>query len=316
MKQPLSLADTSSISSSWSLVEQLKPSKMVKKGSWLSTRSRSGRFLSMERSQTTNAIYFKRILSIKNHKKGKKSSAAADEEKVEAREVEETQRGGADNNPERFTHPPESASHIVQHGEAEDDDDDDESYLNQTDIYIDRYLHSLGPFEKRFISNVITDARIKGCNHPDSIDNAHAIGMLLRDICAYEKPFESLQTTEGEDDFMEQQGTKKLLNVDPLLARMKHSLSQQSKSSAESALVEGAGSSTNNINMTPAQMQRLVCSVLREMNVNPIKPCVNRSGRKVVTTAADKNKTDASPWGNPPFMNSWNSLSFCHCSIF
>ena len=92
MKQPLSLADTNSISSSRSLVEQPKPSKMVKKGSWLSTRSRSGRFLSMERSQTTNAIYFKRIPSIKNHKKGRNGSAVADKEKVEACKVEEMQR--------------------------------------------------------------------------------------------------------------------------------------------------------------------------------------------------------------------------------
>ena len=251
---------------------------MNKKGSWLS-RSRSAQRLVKQRS-LTKVVTLQRVSSITSLKKLRKTKKAAAED--EARDVEDSQNRSGIDYCER--HPP-SPYELHDGDKNDDDDEDDETYLNQpSGIYSDSSIYSLAPIEKDFIANTIYKLHARG--YRDQM-GMYSIGMILKEICALEKPFDSYFYAKEEylDD-----STRSLpmLDIEPVWARLEHSLSLSE-------------TSENNLALAEVPVKQIICSVLQEMNIKLVK--------------GSSSKKSNGSWGHPPF-SSWNSLTYCQCSLF
>lgn len=260
--------------------------KKQTKGSWL---SRSRPRLGKQRSLTSSIRL----------KKGNANDEAREE-------AEETQLRGSDHDEQR--NPP--ASPIVLQDDLEEDEESSYTNIN-SGIYNDRSLHSLSPFETDFIDNTIAKLHTLGYGNQGGVVDLYSLGMLLREICALAKPFDSsyLQSTTSEDELHGLRRRPKV-NIDPLWKSLEPCLEHAlpiggaSRSCGENNVLDSSRS------MTTKQMKRLICTVLREMNVKVTKGGSDRGGGRRGGTQNNGS------WVNPPFMNSWNSLSYCHCSLF
>mmetsp|Transcript_9880 Transcript_9880/g.15847 ORF Transcript_9880/g.15847 Transcript_9880/m.15847 type:complete len:138 (+) Transcript_9880:1-414(+) len=137
--------------------------------------------------------------------------------------------------------------------------------------------------------------------------------MLLREICAWDKPFDSLQPpfdslAAGEAPGssvrrQQQQQHRSKLNVNPLWNSLDHSLSLGGASN-------GGDNALETTSMTTRQMKHVIRSVLKEMNVEVTK--AGSSGGR----GGSMHRHNSKSWGNVPFMSSWDSLSYCQCSLY
>lgn len=242
----------------------LRAFTMKKKASWLSR----GRSFGRKRSRNMS------------RKSSSGTSATIEEDARDS--IEETRRDS-----DSSRNPPASP---VALRDGDLSDDDDESYINSSYIHDDRSLYSLAPIEKSFINNTISRLQLLG--HGDHMD-VHSVGMLLRDICALEKPFESLQLDDDESF------VRHSVNIYPLWARLEHSLSRYDD--------------VNSVNpVAIALTKSSICAVLKDMNITVINESSARRRRK----SRGKDTKQIGSWGNPPFMSSWDSMSYCHCSLF
>lgn len=201
----------------------------------------------------------------------------------EARDEEETPRTSAVHD---YTAPPGLMTPNERGDDASfghrDGDDDDECYLNSSNLFRDQSLHSLGPYERLFVERVMTKLRPLGYRGQD--DLYYAAAAILRDVCAWEKPFRAGSSRRQPS-----------VNADRLWSSIEQSLSRRGSPNEE--LLRDRP-------MAMALVKRSVFDVLGEMNVRVIR---GSSGGARDTNRQHKDGS----WGSPPFY-----LSYCQCSLF
>ncbi len=172
----------------------------------------------------------------------------------------------------------------------DDDDERDKSHdLHSSKIHSDRLL-SLGRYDRVFIRNVMTKLQLLG--NTDTADLT-SMCMILHNVCAWERPFDVIVS---RDELNHRRTQRPVLNIDQLWASIEHTLSR----------CESAKRDVMDRPLTMAAMKNSVCDVLKEMNIKVVRD----------DTRSKRYQKEYGTTDSPPFMDSWDSLSYCHCSLF
>jgi len=97
--------------------------------------------------------------------------------------------------------------------------------------------------------------------------DVYSFGMLLWEICAMEKPFDSIQSVEAFHDMVVLCGKRPSLHLDPLWT------------SSLKGLMSRCWSTDPYDRPTMAQVKNMLCNVLRDMNLSEIERANRMSNR-------------------------------------
>lgn len=163
-------------------------------------------------------------------------------------------------------------------------------------VHNDRSLHSIGCFGRQFVNDVLKRLYTSPATEKYGISrsNVHCIGMILRNVCEWELPFELSEDSYLDDEIS---AWRMHSRVDPLWAGIEHSLHRWC---ADDNVSNGALDGT----MTMALVKKCVFGTLWDMGIHSLRFRIGHDD-------------DESTWGdNPPCKNGWTMFGCCQCTPF